>query len=153
MLRSNSVELRPIIVVNNHNIAEWEMVAQDHVNRLGLQGFMNEQLSERLRARESMYDPSIRPEEAPATWISIRAFQLARYADIDDMLELDEKAKKAEKTVINDHLEKLFSLAVQRSQEVKTNVLAFAQWLVNSVSTENLLHVFGNLPYDDFIVG
>ena len=101
MFRSNSNELRPIIVVNNHNIAEWEMVAQDHVNRLGLQGFMHEQMSERLRARESMFDPSIRPEGAPATWISIRAFQLARYADIDDILELDEKAKKAEKTVIN----------------------------------------------------
>lgn len=47
------------------------------------------------------------------------------------------------------HLDKLFTAAVQISQEVQNNVLSSAQWLVNSVTTDNLLPIFGNLRYDE----
>ena len=55
----------------------------------------------------------------------------------------------AKRNFVDDHLEKLFTAAVQRSIEVKGNVLALAQWLVNSVTMENLLPIYGNLRYDD----
>ena len=38
---------------------------------------------------------------------------------------------------------------VQRSQEVRNNVMSLAQWLASSVTTENLLPIFGTLRYDD----
>jgi len=50
---------------------------------------------------------------------------------------------------VDGHLDKLFTAAVQRSQEVRNNVLSLAQWLVSSVTTENLLPIFGSLRYDD----
>ena len=55
----------------------------------------------------------------------------------------------AKRAFVDSHLDKLFSAAVQRSQEVRNNVLSLAQWLVSSVTTENLLPIFGNLRYDD----
>ena len=55
----------------------------------------------------------------------------------------------AKRNFVDDRLDKLFTAAVQRSIEVKGNVLALAQWLVNSVTMENLLPIYGNLRYDD----
>jgi hypothetical protein len=92
-----------------------------------------------------MIDPSVPPPGAPATWISIEAFQNGLHARFPG----GGQQAIAKRNFVDDHLDKLFTAAVQRSIEVKGNVLALAQWLVNSVTMENLLPIYGNLRYDD----
>jgi hypothetical protein len=90
-------------------------------------------------------DPSVPPPGAPANWISIEAFQQLLHARFQGT----GAAHVAKRAFMDGHLDKLFTAAVQRSQEVRNNVLSLAQWLVSSVTTENLLPIFGSLRYDD----
>ena len=90
-------------------------------------------------------DPSIPPPGAPANWISIEAFQQLLHTRFQGA----QAAHVAKRAFVDSNLDKLFSAAVQKSQVVRNNVMSLAQWLVSSVTTENLLPIFGTLRYDE----
>ena len=135
-------ELKPII----SNISDWEQVFNGPITRLSLSDFVDESQEVREAAALTMVDPSVPPQGAPATWISIEVFQIGLHGKFPGMGQ----QAIAKRNFVDDHLDKLFTAAVQRSIEVKGNVLALAPWLVNSVTMENLLPIYGNLRYDDF---
>ena len=118
-------ELKPIIIATLANICDWEQVFNGHIVRLSLQEFVEEDQNVREAAALTMIDPSVPPPGAPATWISIEAFQTGLHAKFPG---LGQQAI-AKRNFVDDHLDKLFTAAVQRSIEVKGNVLALAQWL------------------------
>ena len=138
-------ELRPVVIVNLSNLSDWDQLVTDFLVRLGLMNFVSEDEEIRERAVATAVDPSVPPPGAPANWISIEAFQQLMHARFPGT----GAAHVEKRAFINSHLDKLFSAAVQRSQEVRNNVISLAQWLVSSVTTENLLPIFGNLRYDD----
>ena len=126
-------------------MSDWDQVVNDFLVRLGLLDFVSEDEQTRDKAVATAVDPSIPPPGAPVNWISIETFQQLLYA----RLQGTQAANAAKRAFIDSHLDKLFSAAVQRSQEVRNNVMSLAQWLVSSVTTENLLPIFGTLRYDD----
>ncbi len=138
-------ELKPVIIVNLSNMSDWDQLANDFLVRLGLLEFVSEDEQVRERAVATAVDPSVPPPGAPANWISIEAFQQLLHARFQGT----GAAAVAKRAFVDGHLDKLFTAAVQRSQEVRNNVLSLAQWLVSSVTTENLLPIFGSLRYDD----
>ena len=138
-------ELRPIIIVNLSNMSDWDQLANDFLVRLGVLDFVSDDEQVRERAVATAVDPSVPPPGAPANWISIEAFQQLLHARFQG----PQAANVAKRAFVDGHLDKLFTAAVQRSQEVRSNVMSLAQWLVSSVTTENLLPIFGILRYDD----
>ena len=144
-MMSKQQELKPIIIASLANISDWEQVFNGLVIRLSLSDFLSEDQNVRDAAALTMVDPSIPPANAGANWISIEAFQTGLHGRFPGNGQI----AIAKRAFVDSHLDKLFSAAVQRSVEVKGNVLSIAQWLVNSVTTENLLPIFGTLRYDD----
>ena len=138
-------ELRPVNIVNLLNMSDWDQLVTDFLVRLGLMDFVSEDEETRERAVATAVDPSVPPPGAPVNWISIEAFQQLLHARFQGTGAVH----VTKRAFIDSHLDKLFSAAVQRSQEIKNNVLSLAQWLVSSVTTENLLPIFWNLRYDD----
>ena len=144
-MSKQSQELKPIIIASLANISDWEQVFNGLIVRLSLTDFVDEDQEVRETAALTMIDPSVPPSGAPATWISIEAFQIGLHGRFPG----NGQQAIAKRAFVDDHLDKLFTAAVQRSIELKGNVLALAQWLVNSVTMENLLPIYGNLRYDD----
>ena len=144
-MSKQSQELKPIIIASLANISDWEQVFNGLIVRLSLTDFVDEDQGVRETAALTMIDPSVPPPGAPATWISIEAFQIELHGRFPGMGQ----QAIAKRNFVDDHLDKLFTAAVQRSIEVKGNVFALAQWLGNSVTMENLLPIYGNLRYDD----
>ena len=144
-MMSKQQELKPTIIASLANISDWEQVFNGLVIRLSLSDFLSEDENVRDAAALTMVDPSIPPANAGANWISIEAFQIGLHGKFPGQGQI----AIAKRAFVDSHLDKLFTAAVQRSVEVKGNVLSIAQWLVNSVTTENLLPIFGTLRYDD----
>ena len=113
-------ELRPIIIVNLSNMSDWDQLANDFLVRLGLLDFVSEDEQVRKRAEATAVDPSVPPPGAPANWISIEVFQQLLHARFQG----PQAANVAKRAFVDGHLDKLFTAAVQRSQEVRNNVMS-----------------------------
>ena len=110
-------ELRPVIIVNLFNMSDWDQLANDFLVRLGLLDFVSEDEQVRERAVATAVDPSVSPQGAPTNWISIETFQQMLHARFQGA----GAAHAAKRAFVDSHLDKLFTAAVNRSQEVRNN--------------------------------
>ena len=75
-MSKQNLELKPIIIASLANISDWEQVFNGLIVRLSLTDFVDEDQGVRETAALAMIDLSVPPPGAPATWISIEAFQI-----------------------------------------------------------------------------
>ena len=62
----------------------------------------------------------------------------------------DRAAVQAERKFLEDTYKEQYAEVVRHSKETNSNIMLLAQWITNSVSPENLLPIFGSLPFTDF---
>ena len=139
----NKVIFSPVIVASEKNLQTWEQYLNDFTVCYRLTEFFSEDAGRRARARELLVDPNEPPRDAAAGWNGLGAYKSML------VLGLGRNPSQAQLDDINEQYADRFKTAVKRFEEGRANLLAMAQWLVQSVLPENLLPIFGEYAYDD----
>lgn len=139
-------ELSPKMIASAINMADWNHLLNDHASSLGLSRHLDPDPAVRAAAAADAVDWSMRPLDAPANWNGLRAFKEAELAKIN---QEDRATAQAERKFLEDTYKEQYAEVVRYSREINSNILLLAQWVTNSVSPENLLPIFGSLPFND----
>ena len=139
-------ELSPKMIASAINMADWNHLLNDHASSLGLSRHLDPDPAVRAAAAADAVDWSMRPLDAPANWNGLRAFKEAELAKIGHE---DRATAQAERKFLEDTYKEQYAEIVRHSKEINSNILLLAQWVTNSVSPENLLPIFGSLPFND----
>jgi len=135
------------MIASASNMADWNHLLNDHgASSLGLSRHLDPDPAVRAAAAADAVDWSMRPLDAPANWNGLRAFKKAELAKIN---QEDRAAAQAERKFLEDTYKEQYAAVVHHSREINSNILLLAQWVTNSVSPDNLLPIFGSLPFTD----
>ena len=61
----------------------------------------------------------------------------------------DRGTAQAERKFLEETYKEQYAAVLHHSREVNTKILSLAQWITSSVSSENLLPIFGSLAFTD----